>query len=618
MISESTERSSGGPFPRDPMNMILDGKYHLIAELGQGGMAVVHLAVVHGNMGFRKLAVVKLLRSNYVVDPDFVEMFLDEARLCARLSHPNIVHTYEVGVDEGQHYLAMEFLDGVSLQAAMSLSRNGGPFKMAMQARILLDVLEGLRYAHDLRDYDGKELQIVHRDISPQNIFITFDGQVKLLDFGIAKAANSVVETAAGVIKGKLTYMAPEQARGEAIDGRADLHAVGVMLWEAVAGRRRWANVPQPAVFVSLAGDEPTPSPNGAKHGYPEEFDRVALRACESAPGRRYQTAADFHRELESALRSVESVSLRDVGAMLSDAFAEDRRRIQRVIEQRVQEIESGRPPTPIRGIPTARPKKGRGEDSNSSSKRMLTKAAGDVSGLGRPISPDNTQEEAFAAESTERLTVAGGALTRSGSYQEPPSADSLTPYSHVAVRRVPRRSIIIGVALACVVGGGLALLTPDDAAKPMGADASERAAAAGRKDAARSDNASAIKASGGKTGASGAAVDALGSEIPAHDARAPVPNGGAEPIATGRGQGVAAAASRAEAAAREARALAQHRARLRHGSAPVEATPPAEPIGVSEPKPADEPAPTQHMSSPLQRTTSKPKVQLDTENPWK
>jgi serine/threonine protein kinase len=188
----------------------LAGRYRLIAELGQGGMATVYLAVAMGTSGFRKLAVVKLLRPEIAVDQEFVQMFLDEARLCARLSHPNIVQTYDVGVDEVGHLMAMEYLDGVSLHAATAkLARNDGPLTFPLQARILLEVVEGLRYAHELKDYDGRSLDIVHRDVTPHNIFITYDGQVKLLDFGIAKAATSSVRTATGVIKGKLTYMAP-------------------------------------------------------------------------------------------------------------------------------------------------------------------------------------------------------------------------------------------------------------------------------------------------------------------------------------------------------------------------------------------------------------------------
>ncbi|MGA7124248.1 MAG: protein kinase [Polyangiaceae bacterium] len=338
--------------PRAAAN--LAGKYRLIAELGQGGMATVYLAVAIGKSGFRKLAVVKLLRPEIAVDTEFVEMFLDEAKLCARLSHPNIVHTYDVGVDEVGHLMAMEYLDGVSFHAAIGkLARNGGPMKFPMQARVLLDVVEGLRYAHELKDYDGRSLQIVHRDVTPHNIFVTYDGQVKLLDFGIAKAATSSVRTATGVIKGKLTYMAPEQARGDGVDARADLYAVGVMLWEAVTGKRRWpAGLSQPALFTRLASGEPPQSPQAASFGYPDEIDGIVLRALAVNPDDRYQTAAELGADLERVLRKLEPVSLRDLGAMLATAFDDGRQRLREIIEQQFRAIEAGERPSERHQLP--------------------------------------------------------------------------------------------------------------------------------------------------------------------------------------------------------------------------------------------------------------------------
>jgi serine/threonine protein kinase len=322
----------------------LAGKYRLIAELGQGGMATVYLAVAMGNSGFRKLAVVKLLRPEFAVDEEFIQMFLDEARLCARLSHPNIVHTYDVGVDESGHLIAMEYLDGVSMHAATSkLGRNGGPFTFPLQAKALLEVIEGLRYAHELKDYDGTSLQIVHRDVTPHNIFVTYDGQVKLLDFGIAKAATSSVKTATGVIKGKLTYMAPEQARGDHVDARADLYACGVMLWEAATGRRRWpAGLTEPALFTRLATGELPESPNVAAKGYPEEIDGIIMRSLAPDPADRYQTAADMRDALAAALRKMEPVAMRDFGLILSDTFAEDRKKLRGVIEEQFRAIDEG------------------------------------------------------------------------------------------------------------------------------------------------------------------------------------------------------------------------------------------------------------------------------------
>jgi eukaryotic-like serine/threonine-protein kinase len=332
----------------------LAGKYRLIAELGQGGMATVYLAVALGDLGFRKLAVVKLLRPELALDEEFVEMFLDEARLCAHLSHPNIVHTYDVGVDESGHLIAMEYLDGVSMRAASAkLGRHGGPFGFALQAKVLLEVLEGLRYAHELKNYDGRSLEIVHRDVTPHNIFITYDGQVKLLDFGIAKAATSSVKTATGVIKGKLTYMAPEQARGDAVDARADLYAVGVMLWEAATGKRRWpTGITEPALFTRLANGELPEPPHGASHGLPVEIDALIMRALAPEPADRYQTAVELRDALDGVLSRMPPVSLRNLGGLLSKTFEADRGRIRDVIEVQFGAIEAGEAPSAPHQLP--------------------------------------------------------------------------------------------------------------------------------------------------------------------------------------------------------------------------------------------------------------------------
>jgi serine/threonine-protein kinase len=341
----------------------LAGKYRLIAELGQGGMATVYLAVALGTSGFRKLAVVKLIRPQYAADPDLIEMFLDEARLCARLNHPNIVQTYDVGIDDGQHLMAMEYLDGVSFNAAISrLGRDGTTLNFPIRARVLMEVLEGLQYAHELRDYDGKPLQIVHRDVTPHNIFVTYDGQVKLLDFGIAKAATSSVQTATGVIKGKLTYMAPEQAFGDPVDARADLYAVGVMLWEALTGRRRFpAGLSDAAMFTRVASGELPETPNAESLGFPAEIDAIILRSLAPKREDRFQTAGELRAALDGVIAKIPAVSLRDFGQTLARAFSEERTRIRQVIEEQFRLMDAGKsqPPPSMNLLPTVSPPKG-------------------------------------------------------------------------------------------------------------------------------------------------------------------------------------------------------------------------------------------------------------------
>jgi serine/threonine-protein kinase len=209
------------------------GKYRPIATLGQGGMARVLLTVAQSGPGVHKLLVVKELKPDLVKDAEFVTMFVDEARLAARLNHPNVLTTYEIGESGGAPFLVMEYLEGQPLHAVLPrVGRTAMP--LTAHLAILQKALAGLHYAHELRDFDGSPMNVVHRDVSPQNVFVCYDGQVKLLDFGIAKASGSVARTETGVFKGKLGYIAPEQITSPTVDRRADVFSVGVMLWEAL------------------------------------------------------------------------------------------------------------------------------------------------------------------------------------------------------------------------------------------------------------------------------------------------------------------------------------------------------------------------------------------------
>ncbi len=212
------------------------GPYRLVASLGRGGQADVFLAVKYGIAGFSKLIVIKSIRRDLEHEPRFREALITEARLAARLQHPNVVQTLEVGDHQGQVYLAMEFLDGQPLDRVAQ--RAGARLGVAQAAAILSGMLAGLHSAHELCDYDGRPLRIVHRDVSPQNVFVTYEGEIKIVDFGIAKAAIPSEATEVGVIKGKAAYLAPEQALGQPIDRRADVYAAGIVAWELFSRRR--------------------------------------------------------------------------------------------------------------------------------------------------------------------------------------------------------------------------------------------------------------------------------------------------------------------------------------------------------------------------------------------
>ncbi len=248
------------------------GKYRNLRHIGQGGMADVFLAGWRGPSGFNKLVVVKRLRDEVASDAAFRQMFLDEARLAARLNHPNVVQTYEVFEDEGAHYITMEYLEGQPLSRLVrECKKLGIQLEPPLCARIVSDMLCGLHYAHEARDYNGVPLQIVHRDVSPQNIFVTYDGQVKVVDFGIAKAELSSTKTQVGFFKGKAAYMAPEQLEGGPIDWRVDVFTTGIILWELLTGKKlmaaestaktlvRLLKIPIPRVSEVVADVDPLP-----------------------------------------------------------------------------------------------------------------------------------------------------------------------------------------------------------------------------------------------------------------------------------------------------------------------------------------------------------------------
>jgi serine/threonine protein kinase len=311
------------------------GKYRLIAELGRGGMADVYLALVSGPAGFNKLIVVKRIREQLADDPDFLSMFLDEARLAARLNHPNVVQTNEVGGDGKQLFIAMEYLEGQGLNRVSSRLGRDGSLTWAMHLRILIEVLAGLHYAHELCDFDGTKLHVVHRDVTPHNVFVSYSGQVKVVDFGIAKALGSV-ETRAGMLKGKASYMAPEQALGEAVDRRADIFSVGVMIWEALVGRKLFREDNDIANLQKIVNGI-IPNPRAEKPEVPAEIADICLKALARRPEQRYATAAELQAALEAALEAAgERPSLRDVGRLVAEHFERERAQINALVESQI------------------------------------------------------------------------------------------------------------------------------------------------------------------------------------------------------------------------------------------------------------------------------------------
>lgn len=339
-------------------------KYALLAELGRGGMATAYLAAMQGPGGFHKLMVIKRLRPALATEPEFLRMFLQEARLAARIDHPNVVHTTEVGFDGEDHFIAMEYIEGQSLEnisrrvvsraaglsipppSSLSASHigatptisgigsKGAMIPLPLHLFVLTQVLAGLDFAHELKDFDGNALNVVHRDVSPHNVMVTYDGHVKLVDFGIAKAADSNGDTRTGVMKGKCAYMPAEQFGGK-VDRRADIFAVGVMLWQALTGRRLWKGLSDAEVFQRLSRDD-IPTPSSVADDVNPALEAICMKALSYRPEDRYSTAADFQAAIEDVIADDRALRAtpRDTGKFVAELFAADREKVRRVIEE--------------------------------------------------------------------------------------------------------------------------------------------------------------------------------------------------------------------------------------------------------------------------------------------
>jgi serine/threonine protein kinase len=329
-------------------------KYRTLFELGQGGTANVSLAVARGPQGFKKLFVVKQLRNVYAQDPDFRAMFMMEARLSARLNHPHVVQVYEAFEQGGTPTILMEYIEGQTLDAVLTLAARKLPLELHL--RILADVLSGLHYSHELNDLKHAPLNVVHRDVSPHNVMISYEGVVKVLDFGIAKLSGSTVHTEAGVIKGKLRYMPPEQIAGEDVDRRADVFAVGVMLWEALSDTKLWKGLSDAAIMTRVLRGE-IPRPENAASPIPPELMEICLRALAPERENRYQTALELELALEDYLaQRSHYVSARELGRFMADSFAGEREAVERRIEGELGQGESSHPPPGERAPRNATP----------------------------------------------------------------------------------------------------------------------------------------------------------------------------------------------------------------------------------------------------------------------
>jgi serine/threonine-protein kinase len=300
-------------------------------------MATAYLCVAQGPGGFNKLQVLKYLRPDLAADEEFLKMFLEEARIAARINHPNVVQTNEIGFDGICHYIAMEYVEGQTLENVIRRAKKRGTgIPLDMHLRILADALGGLHHAHELLDFDGTPLNIVHRDVSPHNIMVTYDGFVKVLDFGIAKAADSSSDTRSGMLKGKYAYMAPEQYSGDRVDRRADIFATGVMIWQAITGLRMWKGITGTEIIARvIKGDIKRPSE--IIPDVDPKLEAICMKALSREPEGRYATAIDLQNAIEEYLRARSVIlSSREVGQYVADLAVESRSRIRAAVESQL------------------------------------------------------------------------------------------------------------------------------------------------------------------------------------------------------------------------------------------------------------------------------------------
>ncbi len=301
-------------------------RYELVAEIASGGMATVFLARLSGVGGFQRFVAIKRLHPHLAAEKEFVEMFLDEARLAAGIHHPNVVSILEVGASDRGYYLVMEYIEGDTLARLLARAATSGqrlPREIAIRA--VIDMMAGLHAAHELKDEMGQPTELVHRDVSPQNVLVGLDGVCRITDFGVARAASRLSATRVGQLKGKIAYMAPEQAMGKSdIDRRADVFASGIVLWEVLAGRRLF-KADNEAATLSRVLSEEIPDVTAVNPEVPAEIGAVCMKALCRDPDGRFASCAQFADALERAATNAEKVaSSRELAAYVSEVLGNE------------------------------------------------------------------------------------------------------------------------------------------------------------------------------------------------------------------------------------------------------------------------------------------------------
>ncbi len=321
------------------------GRYLLADSIAAGGMATIHLGRLLGPVGFARTVAIKRLHPQFAKDPEFVASFLDEARLAARIQHPNVVQTLDVVAIEGELFLVMDYVVGQALsELQRRLKKRGDRVPPAIASAVVSGALYGLHAAHEAKSEDGTPLDIVHRDVSPHNLLVGVDGVPRVVDFGVAKAARRSKETEAGRIKGKLRYMSPEQAKSAPLDRRSDVFSTGIVLWEVLSGRRLFDDV-DPYAILGQVLEAPIEPPSRLSPDLSPALDRVVMRALERDRELRFQSAREMAMALEDALPPALP---RQVGDWVTSVVGEEIEQRGRALAELQREQSEDSPPLAI------------------------------------------------------------------------------------------------------------------------------------------------------------------------------------------------------------------------------------------------------------------------------
>ena len=324
-------------------------RYRVLSRIASGGMAEVFLAESAGIEGFKKQVAIKRVLPHLSEKKRFISMFLDEARLSASLSHSNVAQVFDIGVGDNAYFIVMEYVDGADLKAVIEyMKRENQRFPIESACFIAAKICEGLTYAHELTGTDGTQLQIVHRDMSPPNVLITKHGEIKIVDFGLAKATSQLEKSEAGIIKGKFSYLSPEAAQGQEVDARTDIFAVGIILWEMLSGKRLFL-ADTDFGTVKLVQQAQIPSLRAENPAIPPELEAILARSLSRDPANRYHSARDLGRDLTNHLYKMgRPVSAYDIAELVRGAMAQRKKAqpdkgsiIDKLIEEALLEFTS-------------------------------------------------------------------------------------------------------------------------------------------------------------------------------------------------------------------------------------------------------------------------------------